>query len=355
MNDEPGKDRRRVAIRYALSLAVVAVCTLVGQALAPLVELTNIAMIYMLGVVVVATRLGRGPSFFATVMGVAAFDYLYVPPQLSFVTTELKYFVMFAVMLVTGFVIGGLTERLRNEVKASERLAAQVDFERQRNTLLSSVSHDFRTPLATVTAASSALLDESTHLDAEATRELLTAIFQESTRVERLVANLLQMTRLDSDRVMPRLEEGQVEEIIGEAAGRFPTDLESGRIQLNLPDDLPACRFDRDLFELALVNLIENALKYSKEGEPIQLEARRLEGAVRVDVLDRGDGIPEADRSGMFEKFQRLPNARGKSGVGLGLAICRAAMEAQGGHVKSEPRSGGGSAFFLELPIVSSA
>ena len=132
---------------------------------------------------------------------------------------------------------------------------------------------------------------------------------------------------------------------------RAPGDLESGRIQINLPDDLPACRFDRALVELVLVNLIENALKYSNHEFRVELEAHLVARAVRIDVLDRGDGIPTVERSGLFERFHRLSNARGKRGVGLGLAVCRAAMHAQGGNVDAEPRPGGGSSFFFDVPV----
>lgn len=330
----------------------MAACTLAGWLMLPSFELANIAMVYVLGVVIVATRFGRGPSLVTTLLGVALFDYLFVPPRLAFMTREPRYLVMFAFMVATGLIVGSLTERLRVETVTSARLSAQVDFERQRSSLLSSVSHDFRTPLATVTAATGALLDTDTPLDTDTSKQLLNAILHESTRIARMIDNLLQMTRLDAKHIQPNLHNQYLEEPIGAAAGRFASDLASGRIQLNLPDDLPMCRFDNDLVEIVLVNLIENALKYSDASNPVEIEARVCARVVRVDVLDRGSGIPSAERVGLFEKFHRLSNARSKRGFGLGLAICRAAMQAQGGHVDSEPRAGGGSTFYLELPIV---
>lgn len=226
----------------------------------------------------------------------------------------------------------------------------RVEAEELRNALLSSVSHDLRTPLAVITGTASTLVDD--RLAPEVRRELAESIVGEAERLERLVRNLLDMTRLEAGAVRIEREWQSVEEVVGAALGRMGRALDDRPVETRLAPDLPLLAFDAVLVEQLLVNLLENAMKYTPPGSPIAIAARVEEGAVEVSVADRGPGIPEGEEERVFEKFQR---GRGQAprggGVGLGLAICRAIVDAHGGRIGASRREGGGAVFAFTLPI----
>ncbi|HEY8080401.1 MAG TPA: sensor histidine kinase KdpD [Labilithrix sp.] len=230
---------------------------------------------------------------------------------------------------------------------ADEAREAQlrVETEQLRNALLSSVSHDLRTPLAVITGAASAQLDP--RLDASTRKDLNETIVSEAERLNRLLRNLLDMTRLDAGAVRPNKEWQPIEESVGAALERTEIVLGDRPIETKLDRDLPLVAYDPTLLQQVLVNLLENAAKHTPPGTPIAIAARATEGGVEITVSDRGPGVP--DESRVFEKFWRGANER--SGVGLGLAICRGIVTAHGGRIWVENRDGGGAAFHFTLPI----
>jgi two-component system sensor histidine kinase KdpD len=245
----------------------------------------------------------------------------------------------------------GALERVR---LAEEAQRAQVDMaaERMRSSLLSSVSHDLRTPLAVVTGAASTLLEDDARLGAPARRELLETIHEETKRLARVVSNLLDMTRLASGTLCVKKEWQPLEEVVGSALGRVEDRLGSRKVDVHLPEDLPLVPLDAVLLEQVLINLLENATKYTPEEQPIEISARAEDYRVVVEVADRGPGIPKDEVEHIFEKFYRLPRDGTKpGGTGLGLAICRGVVEAHGGKIWVENRDGGGAAFRFSLPI----
>jgi len=484
---------------YGLAVATVAVATGLAWLMFPHFELANIVMVYLLSVVAVSARAGRGPSVLASILSVAAFDFFFVPPRFTFAVTDSQYLVTFAVMLVVALIVSGLTVSIRAQAEsarqrerrtsvlyemsrelastrgitellgvalrhlvdvfggrmvilmadangrleprvsmlapfhmdpndgavsqwayehrqpagtgtdnlpgaqmlfvplvasrgivgvlgmrladphlfdapdqwhlletfanqtalaiergllAEEAQAAQVsaESERMRNTLLSSVSHDLRTPLAAITAGTSALLDRTTPLDVPAAQEVLQTMHEEAERLNRLVQNLLEMTRLESGSVQARKEWHAIEEPVGSALQRFGTRLRRRIVTTNIPSDLPLVPLDPLLIEQVLINLVDNALKYTPEDTPIEISAAVEDGGVAVEVADRGPGLAPGDEPRVFEKFYRTRAEPGR-GSGLGLAICRGIVEAHGGRIRAENRVGGGVAFRFTLPI----
>jgi two-component system sensor histidine kinase KdpD len=484
---------------WARALAIVAVATGVAWAIAPVSELSNVIMAYLLGIVVAALRYGRGPSVVASVASVAVFDFFFVPPYYTFAVSDFRYLFTFLVMLVVGLVIGDLTARLRAQAEAARdreqrtaalyamsrelasnrglddllkiavrhvadvfrgqvafllpdtsgrpvvRSASSAEFvvderesavaqwvyehrhpaglgtttlpaasalylplvasrgpvgvlgirpvdrhtldtpeqlhqletfanqtalaierahladeaqaaevgietERLRNSLLSSVSHDLRTPLAAITGAVTTILDSESQVDAGTRRELLESVREEAERLNRLVQNLLQMTRLESGALELRKDWHPVEEIIGAALGRLGRRLAGRRVHTRVPPDLPLVAVDDVLIEQVLVNLIDNALKYTPPASPITIIATATDQAVTVEIADRGPGLPPDEVDRVFEKFYRAQPGDGR-GAGLGLAICRGIVRAHGGRIWAQNLPGGGVAFLFTLPL----
>jgi two-component system, OmpR family, sensor histidine kinase KdpD len=228
------------------------------------------------------------------------------------------------------------------------RLAGEMETERLRSTLLASVSHDLRTPLATITGAASSLLQPEA-LDPAAERELKEAIYDEADRLGRLVTNLLDMTRLESGALRLSRDWQSIEELVGAALARLERSRKGRTIEVRVPPDLPLVPVDGVLLQQVLVNLLDNALKYTEPETPIRVTASVSDRTVTVEVADEGPGLPPDAEERVFEKFYR--GTSGQRGFGLGLPICRAILTAHGGTIRAEKRSPRGVAFRFTLPL----
>lgn len=231
----------------------------------------------------------------------------------------------------------------------TEQARREIEAEQLRSSLLSSVSHDLRTPLAVITGSTSTLLQSGAGLPDTTRQELLKTVLEEAERLNRLIRNLLDMTRLESGAVKVKKEWLPLEELVGAALGRLESRLSGRELHVQLPPDLPLVPCDAVLIEQTLINLLENAAKYS--GGPIDVSARDAQREVVVEVADRGPGVPAGQELRVFEKFQRAGREGGPEGVGLGLTICRAIVSAHGGRIWVEDREGGGARFQFALPI----
>ncbi len=231
--------------------------------------------------------------------------------------------------------------------------AQQTQFLRQaeqmQSALLNSISHDLRTPLATITGALSSLRDDAALLDAATQHDLADMAWDEARRLNGLVGNLLDMTRLESGALPLRRDESDVEDIVGAALTQLARGLRGREVDIDVPGDLPAVSVDFPLVVQALVNVVDNALKYSAEDAPLSIAAGVENASVVIEVADRGIGIPADERAHVFDKFYRAAN--GASGTGLGLAISKGVVDAHGGHIEAKPRAGGGTVVSLALPV----
>ncbi len=337
------------ARNYMGALGVVTLASALAGLLRAQLADSELVMVYMLGVVFCAARYGRGPSLVASALSVAAFDFFFVPPYFTFAVHDTRFVLTFAAMFVVGAVMGGLTDRVRTE--ASHAHAARLQAERQelRNVLLSSVSHDLRTPLAVITGSATAL-QERRELDPATRAELLETIRDEADHLNRLVGNLLDMTRLESGGLAIQREWLPLEEVVGSALERAQRLLGNRTIQVDLARDLPLVPVDPVLLEQALFNLLDNAARYTPAASPLQVRASYTGGTVDLCVADRGPGVPAGSESQVFDKFYRAPgNARG-GGTGLGLAIVRGIAQAHGGTATVHNRAEGGAEFTITLP-----
>lgn len=246
---------------------------------------------------------------------------------------------------------GAALERaILREEAARSRVAAE--HERTRSTLLGSVSHDLRTPLAAIGGAAQVLLDEARPIGVDAQREMLETVRDESDRLGRLVANLLDLTRIDSARTEPAREWVPVEEIVASALGRARPRLAGRSVDTHFPEEIVEAFVDPVLFEVALVNLLDNAGRHTPSGTAIDVTARRDGDSAVFEVSDRGRGVASAEETLVFERFYRGGDARGVEGSGLGLAVVQAIGRVHGGTVAVRARDGGGSTFRIVVPGV---
>ncbi len=235
----------------------------------------------------------------------------------------------------------------------TNQVRREVETEQLRSSLLSSVSHDLRTPLAVITGAASTLLQDAPSLSTPLRLELTETILEEAERLNRLIRNLLDMTRLESGGIRVNKEWVPLEEVVGSALQRLESRLKARELKVELPPGLPLVPCDPILIEQALINLLENAAKYS-DG-PIELRALLMPSEVIVEVADHGLGIPDGQELQIFEKFQRAVRQGSPGGVGLGLAICRAIVVAHGGRIWAQNREAGGASFRFALPVSGEA
>ncbi len=239
-------------------------------------------------------------------------------------------------------------DRLTQE---AQRILAEAEAERLRSSLLSAVSHDLRTPLAAIAGSASALLEN--RLDDEIQKELARTIYEESDRLSRLVENLLHLTRIESGSMKVDKQWQPLDEVVGSALRRVESTLRSHALETSIPAELNLVPIDGLLIEQVLVNLLENAAKYTPAGSVVTVSARRTGREIEVAVCDRGPGLEESERERVFDKFyrsSRIASDRGR-GAGLGLAICRAITQAHGGRIWAEARDGGGTRFVFTLPF----
>jgi two-component system sensor histidine kinase KdpD len=493
---EPHVKARSRRLQYLYAVLACCATTAATLPLLNFVHLTNIAMVFLLTVALVAMRWGRGPAVLAAVLNVGAYDFFFVAPRFSFAVSDLQYALTFAVMLAVGLIIAELTARMRYQTRVAThreerarqlyefsrdlsivlhdsdvvRLASEVigrafradvhivaaheakrlkvpaalarvpefepaianwafenqqaagmgtdtlpgsswlylplkapmrtrgvlalkprnrrflmvpeqrrqletfaalvaialerlhyaevaqtalvgmESERLRNSLLSALSHDLRTPLAAVVGLADSLTLTRPELSAQQL-ELARAINEEARRMNALVNNLLDMARIESGGISLNLQWQALEEIVGSALQATRHVLAHHKVSVQLAPDLPLVQFDAVLIERVLINLLENAAKYTPAGSEIRISASPVDAALEVVVEDDGPGLPPGREEALFAKFARGEKESAQSGVGLGLAICRAIVGAHGGTIRADVARSHGARFVFTLPL----
>jgi two-component system sensor histidine kinase KdpD len=232
-------------------------------------------------------------------------------------------------------------------MEETTRLAVLERVDEQRAALLRSVSHDLRTPLASIRAAATDLRDGVSYTDATR-NELLDLVAGEAERLDRLVANLLSLSRIEAGAFQPDRQAVAVDELITDRISRLDRLLSSVRLQTDVATDLPLVDVDYVQMDQVLTNLLENAARYAPPGSSVRITAQTTDSTVTVSVTDEGPGINSVEEATIFEPFRR---STGSSSTGIGLAICKAIVEAHGGHIAVENVMGGGARFSFTLPV----
>ena len=335
---------------YAWAGLATLSCTVAGFAMRSRFDLVNIAMVYLLGVALVALRFSRGPAVLAALLSVAAFDFLFVPPPGTLSVDDAQYLLTFAIMLAVGLVISRLVESARGQARAQARLEAEAETERMRSALLASISHDLRTPLAVMAGASSTLAERGEQMSPGERRALAQSVFGQAREMSEQVAKVLEMTRLETGAIRLERDWCSIAEIAEAVLRRLRERLASHRVIVELAKDLPLIQVDATLVDHALGNLLDNAARHTPPDTLIRLRARRAGAEVVVSVEDFGPGLPDERLERVFAKFEHGAAEEVSGGMGLGLSICRAIVALHGGRAWAERVPGGGIAFRFSLP-----
>lgn len=337
---------------YFQSFIAVTLATLAGEWLKRYLQPANLVMLYLLAIVITATRWGRGPAILASVLGVGAFDFFLVKPYLTLAVADMQYLFTFAGLLVVGLITSELTVKAKEQAEKTRQLALLRATEKLQSALLNSVSHDLKTPLASIIGSISMLLQDAPSLDEETIRGLLQDAYDESNRLNRIVSNLLDMTRLEAGAVKVSLKLCELRDVVGVSLQDLKDKLVPRPVEIQIPHDFPEIPMDFSLIVKVLANLIDNAVKYSPDGTPIRIHAKIQGHHARIEITDEGSGIREDDLKRIFDKFFRAAEPEQASGLGLGLPICKGIVEAHHGHIwaESSPEKKG-AALVILLPL----
>ncbi len=329
---------------YIISCGLVFLITLFGELVKKRLEPTNIVMFYLLAVVFVAIRWGRGPAITTSILSVLAFDFFLIPPYLTFDIADIEYLFTFAAFLVVGIVVSTFASKVRKQI-------IQRQTEKLHSALLSSISHDLKTPLVSITGALTALLNKKSNLDEGRRKELLQTAREESDRLNRIVNNLLDMTKMESGILQISKKPCDLRDLIGACLEQLKDKIGPRSIKIEIAKDFPEVVADFPFILKAFFNVIDNALKYSPVDSPVEISASCLQRKVQIKIRDHGLGISKEDHRRIFEKFYRVERSQNVLGTGLGLCISKSIIEAHGGQIGVESTLGKGAIFAIELPL----
>jgi K+-sensing histidine kinase KdpD len=342
--------RAERARNIVLSVASVAVVTAGVYVLRPVAPVLSLGVLYVIAVVVVAMACGLAYAIPVSVASMLTFNFLFLEPVHSFTLRESSNWVALAVYLATAVVVSELATRSRRLAQKAVEAETIRQSDAVKTAILQSVSHDLRSPLTAIRAASEGLASRALALTDSDREGLLETIRIEVRRLERLVENLLDLSRLDAGPARRRPELWTLDTLIGNALEQVGAD--AGRVSVSLGSELPPTQVDGAHIERVLVNLLENALKYSSPTDRVELEAFGEGEMLLVRIRDRGPGVVRADHERIFEPFER--GVDGQHGSGLGLAIARGFAEANGGRIWLEQAEvGTGATFVLALPAAT--
>ena len=335
------------AQQYAIAFFSFVAASLLNLSLADLIGYQAVALIYLLAVVVLALFLNRGPVIFGTALSALGWSFAFAPPRYSFHISSFYDKMMLATFFAVAVTISQLTTRLRIHRETVNKTKLIAESERLGRTLLNSVSHELRTPIAAITSASSELRASNTLTPLQ--QKLTTEIETASTRLNRVVQSLLSAARLQSGQLRPKLDWCDIPELVRHALRDVDTLAAGHPVEVKIESGLHLAKMDFVLMEQALANLVANAAMHTPPGTPIEIMARLESGELILQVADRGPGLPPDQLERIFDSFHRASTAP-PGGIGLGLAIVRGFVEAQGGRVNAINRQGDGALFTIIMP-----
>jgi two-component system sensor histidine kinase KdpD len=331
-------------------LSVVALALVTGAvfALRPVAPVLSLGVLYVVAVVAVAVLFGLAYAIPVSVASMLAFNFLFLPPVHTLALHDSANWVALAVYIAVAVVVSELATRSRRLAREAVEAETLRQSDAVKTAILRAVSHDLRSPLTAIRTASEGLDNPAFDLSTEERNGLFEAIRIEVSRLERLVDNLLDLSRLEAGPASRKPELWTIDTLLARALEQLGVDAD--RVQVMPVPELVPTRVDAAHVERVLVNLLENALKFSSPTDPVEVSAAAEQGRVVVRVRDQGPGVAEADRERIFDAFERGDGAG--RGSGLGLAIARGFAEANGGHVWVEPTApdAAGSTFVLALP-----
>jgi two-component system sensor histidine kinase KdpD len=373
---------------YGVALVIICAATIVLRSFGDHVNSTTVALTFLLLVLFLATAWGPRPAVLASILAAASFNYFFLPPVGTFTISDPHNWVAIIAFLITAVTVGQLSarakqrteeaevgkreiERLYEELREAFERASHAEGLRQseklKSALLDAVTHDLRTPLTSIKASITTLLDEARDrtdgnqvvaLDDESKIEMMEVIDEESDRLNRFIGGLIELARIEAGEMHLRRRWGTVDEITSAALQRAEPMTRSHNVEVKIESELPVVRVDEQAVSEVVYTLVDNAAKYSPKGTTIRITAQRYDdGMIKMTVEDSGEGIPIDLRERVFEKFFRATrdgdiSTHRPSGIGMGLAIAKGIVEAHQGKIWIESGSGGkGTRVVFTLPI----
>ncbi|MCC6282358.1 MAG: DUF4118 domain-containing protein [Saprospiraceae bacterium] len=337
---------RQFASSIVCVISVAGACYLFSE----IIGYRSIALILLLTVSILAMRLSLYPVLLAALLSALIWDYFFIPPHYTFHINSYEDALMLAMYFIVALLNGVLTARIRFFEKIAREKQAKTQTLELYDTLFDALSHELRTPIATILGASDHLLSGAPNLDEKGKNTLMLEINKASERLNYLTENLLNMSRLESGFIQPKADWCDVSELVYMVVNRLEEVLHKHRVQVDIPDNLPLVKLDFGLMEQVLQNLLLNAAKHTPEGSRIFIAANALNQECIIEISDSGNGFNAADLPHIFEKFYRTRNT-GAGGLGLGLSIVKGFVEAQGGSISVESLPGSGAHFRIRIPV----
>lgn len=324
------------------------------------IDRSNLTMLYLLGVAFISTHYSRGAAIISSFVSVAFLSSFFIIDFLEFTVSDLEYVLTLVMMLVVSLLINHLSQSLKQEVRQKEEANMLIEIERARSALLGSVSHDLKTPLTTILGASSNLLNYGHNQNQIFVLEAASSIYKESERLNRLVNNLLSISKAESGALLLSLEWNSLEEVVGNVLPHFENQLIDKKLIIDLSETLPLIKVDAVLIDQLISNLLDNAIKYGDKNGLIRISAKVVDGEIVIEIFNSGDSLSDKDLPLIFEKFYRLNNSDTIAGSGLGLTIVKAIVKLHNGSIEASNQTDSqnglsGICFTIRLPISEQA
>lgn len=334
--------------QFLISLSVVALMSLICFIASPYIGYKVVAFILLVTVSLIAVSFDILPVLLSATLSAVIWNFFFIPPRFTFHVTQTDDGILFIMYFVIALVNAVLTYKIRQLEKETRKREERANTVKLYNTLLNSLSHELRTPIATIIGATDNLQSNSHNLSSENKVELLSEISKASFRLNQQVENLLNMSRLESGFLKPKLDWCDINEVVYEAIKRVEDNGITQKLSININPQIPLFRLDKVMLEQIIYNLVHNATRYTAPEDIIKVTALHHTSILQIVVADNGAGFPEAEIPNVFDKFYRLNNTK-TGGTGLGLSIVKGFTEALGGKVHLENIPSGGARFTLEF------
>ncbi len=334
--------------QYGFSLAVVTAVAILSYPLADIIGYRSVALLLLFALSLLSLRMSLYPMLAAAAVSAMVWNFFFIPPQFTFHIDSVEDGLMFAMYFIVALLNGVLNARIRRAEELARQKEDRANAAKLYDTIFNSLSHELRTPIASILGASDNLLTNS-RLSEELKQNLYTEISTSSERLNRLVDNLLNMSRLDSGFLQPKLDWCDLGELFAAVTRGLEKELKNHQLEVEVPDELPLFKLDFGLMEQVLTNILYNASLYTPPGGKISLLGKLADNQCVITVKDKGPGLKPADIDHVFEKFYRPKEAR-TGGLGLGLSIAKGFTEAHGGTISVENAADGGAVFTLRIP-----
>ncbi len=335
--------------QYFISTALILLVAGACYSASPLIDYKTVALLLLVTVSVIATFCDILPVLLSALLSALVWDFFFIPPKFTFHVNDAQDALMLLMYFFIALVNAALTYKIRQVEKQATEKEGRENALKLYSTLLNSLSHELRTPIATIIGATDNIQSENGKLSEENKGELVNEISKAALRLNSNVENLLNMSRLESGVIQPKTDWCDVNELVHEVVNRLKDAFPNRVINISIKENFPLVKLDYGLMEQVLHNLIQNALQYIPKYCVVTIRAICVNGKLVLMVEDNGNGFPEDEREKVFEKFYRLRNSS-TGGTGLGLSIVKGFVEAHGGTIRLENMAEGGARFTIEIP-----